>query len=69
MLLTTRQTYEGAEFSNWGRTVENQPVYTCVPKTNYGVQQIVLYATNNNLGVRVSGYRTCCLWGRALHED
>ncbi|KAL4747894.1 hypothetical protein BDW72DRAFT_181638 [Aspergillus terricola var. indicus] len=50
-------TYEGAVFSNWGRTVENQPVYTCVPKTNYGVQQIVLYATNNNLGVRVSGYR------------
>ncbi|PIG69563.1 hypothetical protein AARAC_002706 [Aspergillus arachidicola] len=50
-------TYEGAEFCNWGRTVENQPVYTCVPKTNYGIQQIVLYATNNNLGVRVSGYR------------
>ncbi|GIJ99370.1 hypothetical protein Aspvir_001500 [Aspergillus viridinutans] len=50
-------TYEGAEFSNWGRTVENQPVYTCVPKTNYGIQQIVLYAANNNLGVRVSGYR------------
>ncbi|KAL4757008.1 uncharacterized protein BDW70DRAFT_119311 [Aspergillus foveolatus] len=50
-------TYEGAVFANWGRTVENQPVYTCVPKTNYGVQQIVLYATNNNLGVRVSGYR------------
>ncbi|KAG2420123.1 hypothetical protein HFD88_004923 [Aspergillus terreus] len=50
-------TYEGAEFLNWGRTVENRPVYTCVPKTNYGIQQIVLYAANNNLGVRVSGYR------------
>ncbi|KAB8224392.1 hypothetical protein BDV33DRAFT_199787 [Aspergillus novoparasiticus] len=54
---TSVLTYEGAEFFNWGRTVENQPVYTCVPKTNYGIQQIVLYATNNNLGVRVSGYR------------
>ncbi|RLL95561.1 hypothetical protein CFD26_104724 [Aspergillus turcosus] len=50
-------TYENAAFSNWGRTVENKPNYTCVPTTNYGVQQIVQYAAKKGLGVRVSGYR------------
>ncbi len=45
-----------AEFQNWGLTVENKPRYTCVPKTVYGVQQVVKYAKATKMGVRVSGY-------------
>ena len=49
--------YVDAEFSNWGQNVINKPQYTIVPKTKYGVQQIVQYAVKNGYGVRVSGYR------------
>ncbi|KAF7131438.1 hypothetical protein CNMCM5793_004609 [Aspergillus hiratsukae] len=59
---TSVLTYENAAFSNWGRTVENKPNYTCVPTTNYGVQQIVQYAAKKGLGVRVSGYRMYSPW-------
>ncbi|KXG54556.1 FAD-binding, type 2 [Penicillium griseofulvum] len=44
-------------FSNWGNTVTNTPLYTCIPDTVYGVRQIVSYAKANGYGVRVSGYR------------
>ncbi|KAI1359365.1 putative oxidoreductase [Xylaria arbuscula] len=50
-------TYLGATFSNWGKTVLNAPVYTCVPETVHGVQGIVKYAIDNDYGVRVAGYR------------
>lgn len=53
------QVYMDAEFRNWGLTVENKPHYTCVPKTVYGVQQVVKYAKAERMGVRVSGYSQC----------
>jgi hypothetical protein len=46
-----------AAFINWGLTVENKPLYTCVPETSYDIQRIVRYARDNDMNVRVSGYR------------
>lgn len=44
-------------FQNWGRTVNNKPLYTFIPKTKVGVQNIVNWASKNNHQIRVSGYR------------
>ncbi|KAE8389018.1 hypothetical protein BDV23DRAFT_184867 [Aspergillus alliaceus] len=57
IVLITRRTYIDARFTNWGRTIEDKPIYTCFPTTSFGVQQIVQYAIKSKLGVRVSGYR------------
>ncbi|KAH8690619.1 hypothetical protein BGW36DRAFT_401032 [Talaromyces proteolyticus] len=50
-------TYSNVTFTNWGETVRNFPLYTCIPTTVYGVQGIVKYAKANGYSVRVSGYR------------
>ncbi|KAE8148749.1 hypothetical protein BDV25DRAFT_141489 [Aspergillus avenaceus] len=49
--------FERLTFSNWGKTVVNCPLYTCIPTTIHGVQSIVKYAKEHGYGVRVSGYR------------
>ena len=46
-----------AVFQNWGRTVENKPYLTCIPKTKGGVCNIVKWALANQKTVRVAGYR------------
>ena len=49
--------HKDATFRNWGRTVESKPEFTCVPTTVRAVQQIVRYAKQENMGVRVAAYR------------
>jgi hypothetical protein len=46
-----------AVFQNWGRTVENTPALTCIPKTKTGVCNIVKWARRQQKTVRVAGYR------------
>ena len=48
---------KGEQFQNWGRTFHNTPRLTCIPRTSYGIQQIVRYAKQNNMNVRAAGYR------------
>jgi len=49
--------FSDAKWQNWGRTVENTPSLTFVPRTSYGIQQIIKYAKENDFNVRASGYR------------
>lgn len=49
--------YWNEKFQNWGRTVTNTPHLTCIPRTSYGVQEIVKYAKREKMNVRASGYR------------
>jgi len=44
-------------FENWGQTVSNVPRYTFVPTKVLGLQNLVLYAKQQNLRVRCAGYR------------
>jgi len=44
-------------FQNWGHNVSNTPLYTFIPTTVLGVQNVVLYAIKKNLRVRCAGYR------------
>src|SRR5262249_48497770 len=44
-------------FHNWGRTVENTPLLTCLPKSKAGVANLVKWAVANHKSVRVAGYR------------
>ncbi|KAJ7349093.1 hypothetical protein DFH08DRAFT_778012 [Mycena albidolilacea] len=45
------------EFVNWGETVKNTPTFTFVPTTVLGIQNLVRYASANNIRVRCSGFR------------
>ncbi|KAF8208699.1 hypothetical protein K438DRAFT_1961273 [Mycena galopus ATCC 62051] len=49
--------YRDAQFLNWGRTNAFLPDYTCVPSTVAGIQHIVKYAKENDMGVRCAGFR------------
>ncbi len=49
--------YKDAVFQNWGLTVKNTPRFTYVPKTTKAIQDIVKFAKESNMSVRVSGYR------------
>lgn len=51
------QSFKQVVFRNWGKTVTDSPLYTCIPDTVIGVKNIVLYAKQHGYGVRVSGYR------------
>ncbi|KAK6984829.1 putative fad-binding type 2 protein [Favolaschia claudopus] len=44
-------------FSNWGENIRNTPLYTFVPTTVLGIQNIVRFAIANDLRVRCAGYR------------
>lgn len=59
--------YHNLSFQNWGRTVENTPSVTFVPKTKAGVCNIVRWAKANNKRVRGAGYRHT--WGNLYSED
>ncbi len=48
---------EEERFRNWGRTVDNTPALTCVPRSITGVQNIVRWARDHGKSVRVAGYR------------
>lgn len=51
------QSFKHLEFENHGRTVRYTPTITCVPNTAQDVTEIIKYAKNKNMGVRVSGFR------------
>jgi hypothetical protein len=57
----------GAQFQNWGRTVQNTPANTYVPRTITGVCNLVQWAAANGKRVRVSGYRHT--WGDMYSQD
>lgn len=59
--------YHNLTFQNWGRTVQNTPAITFVPKTKAGVCNIVLWAKANNKRVRGAGYRHT--WGNLYSAD
>lgn len=46
-----------AEFHNWGLTVHNTPLYTFVPTTVLGLENLIKYAKSQNKRVRASAYR------------
>lgn len=49
--------YADEKFQNWGRTVQCTPHLTFVPRTSFGIQQIVQYAKTQKMNVRAAGYR------------
>ncbi|KAK0733126.1 hypothetical protein B0T26DRAFT_745211 [Lasiosphaeria miniovina] len=49
--------YKDAVFENWGKVVEYVPQYTCIPSSVAGVQRIVKYAKDHDMGVRCAGFR------------
>ncbi|KAL9127507.1 MAG: hypothetical protein Q9217_003637 [Psora testacea] len=59
--------YRRMPFQNWGLSVANVPQYTFVPTTVIGIQNIVLYAKQNNLRVRCGGYRHS--WSSSFSND
>ncbi|KAK3380931.1 hypothetical protein B0H63DRAFT_415656 [Podospora didyma] len=49
--------YRDAKFQNWGKVIEYVPQFTCIPNSVAGVQRIVRYAKDHNMGVRCAGFR------------
>ncbi|GAB1316375.1 hypothetical protein MFIFM68171_06585 [Madurella fahalii] len=49
--------YKDAKFQNWGLGIEYVPQYTCIPNSVAGVQRIVKYAKDHDMGVRCAGFR------------
>jgi hypothetical protein len=57
----------GAQFQNWGRTVENTPANTYIPRTITGVCNLVQWAAAHGKRVRAAGYRHT--WGELYSQD
>jgi hypothetical protein len=55
------------KFVNWGRTVENEPAKTVVPKKKQELCELVKWAGANGLTVRASGYRHS--WAEIFSAD
>jgi hypothetical protein len=53
----TMEVYGNKEFSNWGQNVRNTPLWTFVPKTVLGLQNLVKWAKAHDFRVRCGGYR------------
>jgi len=51
------EVYGATQFNNWGQSVQNTPKYTFIPKKILGLQNLVKYAKEHKLRVRVGGYR------------
>jgi hypothetical protein len=51
------EVYDNKEFQNWGQTVHNTPLWTFIPKTILGLQNLVKWAKLHDLRVRCGGYR------------
>jgi hypothetical protein len=63
----TMEVYGDREFQNWGQSVRNTPLWTFVPKTVLGLQNLVKWAKLNNKRVRCSGYRHS--WSSTFSEN
>jgi FAD binding domain len=61
------EVYSDVPFENWGLSVKNTPKYTFVPATVLGIQNLVLWAKENDLRVRCAGYRHS--WGQIFGQD
>jgi hypothetical protein len=53
----TMEVHGDKEFQNWGQSVLNTPLWTFVPKTVLGLQNLVKWAKINDYRVRCAGYR------------
>ncbi|KAE9381408.1 hypothetical protein N431DRAFT_5852 [Stipitochalara longipes BDJ] len=53
----TMEVYGNKEFQNWGQCVRNTPLWTFVPKTVLGLQNLVKWAKVHDFRVRCGGYR------------
>lgn len=58
---------EDGTLTNWGENVSFSPKYIFVPKTQEGICNIVKWAIENNLKIRVSGYRHT--WNPVYPDD
>ena len=59
--------YSDLPFENWGQSIKNKPLYTFVPTTVVGIQNLVRYAKANGLRVRCGGYRHS--WSTSFSQD
>ena len=59
--------YYNKDFQNWGQTVSNTPLWTFVPKTVLGLQNLIKWAKINDFRVRCSGYRHS--WSTTFSAD
>ncbi len=65
--LKIMQVYASAPFHNWGETVNNTPLFTFIPSTVLGLQNLVKWAKSQELRVRCSGYRHS--WASTFSQD
>jgi len=63
----TMLVYGSAPFSNWGQSVSNTPLYTFVPSTVLGLQNLIKWAKTEGLRVRCAGYRHS--WSSTFGQD
>jgi FAD/FMN-containing dehydrogenase len=61
------QVYGDRVFQNWGESVRNTPLWTFVPKTVLGLQNLVKWAKVHEYRVRCSGYRHS--WSSTFSQD
>ena len=61
------EVYNNVEFQNWGQSVLNTPLWTFVPKTVLGLQNLVKWAKLHDFRVRCSGYRHS--WSTNFSQD
>lgn len=61
------EVYKDTQFDNWGQTVQNTPKYTFIPKKVLGLQNLVKYAKEHKLRVRVGGYRHS--WSNSFSQN
>ncbi|KAE8447628.1 hypothetical protein EG329_010599 [Mollisiaceae sp. DMI_Dod_QoI] len=53
----TMEVYARTPFHNWGLSVENTPQYTFIPRTVYGLSNLVKFASAQGFRIRCAGYR------------
>jgi hypothetical protein len=63
----TMKVYGDKEFQNWGQSVRNTPLWTFVPKTVLGLQNLVKWAKIKDYRVRCAGYRHS--WSSTFSQD
>lgn len=63
----TMEVYGNKEFQNWGQSVRNTPLWTFVPKTVLGLQNLVKWAKLHDFRVRCGGYRHS--WSTTYSEN
>lgn len=63
----TMEVYGDKHFQNWGQSVSNTPLWTFIPKTVLGLQNLVKWAQSNDYRVRCAGYRHS--WSSTFSQD